>query len=251
MQESEKLIELQKTLYRSKNPTRRWLHTSRRDWIVSAIRKAASEQHGSALEIGPGSGIYLPILGELYGDVVATDVEESFLSNSKLLAEPYAHMKFFRDDISQSNLPDGYFDLVLCSEVIEHLADAGAALKHIHRILKPGGTLILSTPQKWSLLELAAGVALLPGIIHLTRLVYREPVLETGHINLLTAREVHRLLNHAGFNIREKYKSGMYLPIVAEMLRETGLRLEQRLERKLQGGRFDGLLWTQYYIAQA
>ena len=79
--------------------------------------------------------------------------------------------------------------MVLCSEVVEHIPDSAAALRAMHALLRPGGLLVLSTPQRHSPLEVAGRVAFLPGIVTLVRAVYREPILATGHINLLTARE--------------------------------------------------------------
>jgi hypothetical protein len=98
---------------------------------------------------------------------------------------------------------------------------------------------------------MTAKIALLPGIINLVKLVYKESVMETGHINLLTEREVLAQLVQAGFQISETYKSGVYLPIVAEFMGVTGLGLEKWLEKKLYGGVLDAILWTQYYIGEA
>lgn len=251
VQDDTRLVGLQQTLYQSKNPTRRWLHTSRRDWIIAAVRKAAEGRAGSALEIGPGSGLYLPVLAERFREVVAADVEEAYLNHSRAVAERLPNVALLRDDITRSTLPDERFDLILCTEVVEHLADAQAAFAHLRRILRPGGALVLSTPQKWSVLEVAARVALLPIVIQMTRLVYREPVLETGHINLMTEGEVCAGLQCAGLRVIERHKSGLYLPLVAELAGESGLRVEQWLERKLRGGPLDFLLWTQYYVCEA
>jgi hypothetical protein len=68
-------VKLQEALYNSRNPTRRWLHRSRRDWIVDALRSAACNGAGRtyAVEIGPGSGVYLPLLADLYREVIATE----------------------------------------------------------------------------------------------------------------------------------------------------------------------------------
>jgi SAM-dependent methyltransferase len=66
-------------------------------------------------------------------------------------------------DVSYSSLPnqDGTVDLVVMSEVLEHLLDPDHALDEIQRVLKPGGLLVLTTPNlaSWfNRLLLLAGV---------------------------------------------------------------------------------------------
>ena len=254
MKPGQELVDLQETLYTSSNPTRRWLHCSRRDWIVDALRRYAStatESAATALEVGPGSGIYLPILCELFADVSGVDIETAYLDNARPLLETYPHLSLKVDDITNSKLPPHSFDLILCTEVIEHIPDSARALSEMHKRLKPGGVLILSTPQKYSPLELTAKVAFLPGVIQLVRLIYGEAILDSGHINLMTEAEVTKQLHQAGFSIEERHKTGMYLPLVAEFARNKGLQLEQNLEQKLRGGKLDWLLWTQYFVARA
>jgi 2-polyprenyl-3-methyl-5-hydroxy-6-metoxy-1,4-benzoquinol methylase len=243
------LVALQETLYRSGNPTRRWLHCSRRDWIVAALRRHA-RPGGRALEVGPGCGVYLPVLAGLFGQVVAADIEDAYLSHAARLQQTIPNLELVRDDVCASTLPAQGFDLILCTEVIEHIEDSAAALRGMRRLLKPGGVLVLSTPQPYSPLELAAKVAFLPGVIQLVRRIYREPVLETGHINLMTADTVQRQLQDAGFEIAEQHRTGMYLPLVAEFGGEGGLRFLQWLARRLADGAGSKLLWTQYYVAR-
>jgi SAM-dependent methyltransferase len=47
---------------------------------------------------------------------------------------------------SLSSIPDGFFDVVLCTEVIEHASSPQALLCEIARVLKPGGRLVMTTP---------------------------------------------------------------------------------------------------------
>ena len=49
-------------------------------------------------------------------------------------------------DIVSIPVPDASFDVVLCTEVLEHLPDPLAALRELSRLLKPGGQLIITAP---------------------------------------------------------------------------------------------------------
>ena len=52
-------------------------------------------------------------------------------------------------DLCQSNdglLPSGFFDWIVCTEVLEHVLDPFAAVREIHRLLKPGGHAFITTP---------------------------------------------------------------------------------------------------------
>ena len=247
MHTAQELVDLQETLYTSRNPTRRWLHCSRRDWVVAHI-ESMKGRVSRALEVGPGAGGYLPVLAGVANEVVAADIEEAYLSQAKMLAESIAGLTCVEDDITATALPENEFELILCTEVIEHIANSDAALCGLARLLAPGGTLILSTPQRYSPLEMCAKIAFLPGIIQLVRLIYREPIIETGHINLMTEAVLKEQIETAGLRVQQEYKSGFYLPLVAEFCGEKGLALLQWLEKKLRGSRLSGLLWTQYYV---
>lgn len=95
------------------------------------------------------------------------DENVSLLKDSKILyfAPEYSMMKWFRRnniklttadlydpktdlklDITDIDLPDGSYDMVICNHVLEHVSDYGKALTEISRILKPGGKLIISFP---------------------------------------------------------------------------------------------------------
>lgn len=46
------------------------------------------------------------------------------------------------------SLPDGYFDVIICAEVIEHVYDVDGLMNQIWRLLKPGGKAIITTPVR-------------------------------------------------------------------------------------------------------
>lgn len=247
------LVELQETLYTSKNPTRRWLHCIRRDWIINALHSVVfktDKANRSALEVGPGAGGYLPALKDIASKVVASDIEESYLEYIQSKFADDESISYVVDDITSTKIKPKSFDLILCTEVIEHIPDSQAALNSLHDLLKSDGKLILSTPQKYSPLELTAKIAFLPGIIQVVRLIYGEAIIETGHINLLTEKQLKNQLTNAGFIIEKEYKCGFYIPLIAEFMGGGGLKIEQWLENRIRGSIFDGLLWTQCYIVR-
>ncbi len=49
-------------------------------------------------------------------------------------------------DLQRLDLPDAAFDAVVCAEVLEHLDDDAAALGELHRVLRPGGLLLVTVP---------------------------------------------------------------------------------------------------------
>ena len=244
------LLELQDTLYDSSNPTRRWLHRRRRACIEAELRRQSGPEVAQALEVGPGCAVYLPTLASLVAEVVATDIQPEFLERARVELSSLRNLSFVVDDICDSRLSAGAFDLVLCSEVIEHIADSAAALRSIGRLLRPGGVLVLSTPQPWSTVELAARIALRPGVIRLVRRIYKEPILEMGHINLLSPRQLERQLRAAGLTIESFHTTGLYVPVLAELGGERARRLASWLEPRLRRSPLRPLLWTQHVVAR-
>jgi 2-polyprenyl-3-methyl-5-hydroxy-6-metoxy-1,4-benzoquinol methylase len=243
------LVNLQKTLYASRNYTRRRIHSSRFEWVEQAILKS---RHGSpnsiAIEYGPGSGIYLPTLASQYKDVVAADIERAYLEDIATLKDSIPHLKIVIDDLIHSTFPANYFGLVLCTEVLEHVPSPELALHTIYRILAPGGIAIITTPQKYSVMEWCCKVGFLPGVLQIVRQIYREPVFELGHISLRSAKQIQDVINTNGFEVVATDKFGFYLPFIAEFGGQQGGRLIERFERAIKNTPFDGLLWTQAYV---
>lgn len=79
-----------------------------------------------------------------FTDVTAFDISDENVE----AARPYA-VKAFRSSCEDIAEEDGRFDLVLSITVIEHVMDAPKALREFHRILKPGGSLYLTTDNSW------------------------------------------------------------------------------------------------------
>lgn len=243
------LFELQQTLYSSSNFTRRQLHQTRLSWVTKAISTyAPSIPDSTAIEYGPGSGIYLPILAQHYAEVTGADVEQAYLSAIEPLCAMHQNLRLMEDNIQDSRFGDDSFGMILCSEVLEHVPDPERSLRTLHRILRPGGIAIVTTPQRYSLMELSCKVAFLPGVLQLVRRIYREPVLPTGHISLRSYKAFRRGILDSGFQVLDHEKFGLYIPLLAEFGRDWGGRAIQALERRLRQTTLNQLFWTQAYV---
>jgi glycosyltransferase involved in cell wall biosynthesis/predicted SAM-dependent methyltransferase len=99
---------------------------------------------------------------------------------------------------------DGYFSTVLCCELVEHLTeDPMYMMSEINRILRPGGHLVLTTPNIGSLRAIAAILSgyhpgFFPAYIR-PRVEGEEP--EARHNREYTAREIVHLFHYAGFDV--------------------------------------------------
>ena len=114
---------------------------------ILAYLETAKIIHGKVLEIGTGSG---------YGISTVAPKAEQFVTIDKFadpkVKEENAHLtnvEFLQMTIPPiSGIPDNSFDFVISFQVIEHIQNDSAYVKEIHRVLKPGGKFIVTTPNK-------------------------------------------------------------------------------------------------------
>jgi len=99
--------------------------------------------------------------------------------------------------------PDGHFATVLCCELIEHLTeDPMHLMSEINRILKPGGHLVLTTPNIGSLRGIAAILeGYHPGIFTAYIRPRADGEVEARHNREYTPKEIERLLLNSGFTV--------------------------------------------------
>ena len=99
--------------------------------------------------------------------------------------------------------PDGHFSSVLCCELIEHLTeDPMHLMSEINRIVKPGGHLVLTTPNIGSLRGIAAILeGYHPGIFTAYIRPRADGEVEARHNREYTPKEIERLLLNSGFTV--------------------------------------------------
>ncbi|HEY3541368.1 MAG TPA: class I SAM-dependent methyltransferase [Gaiellaceae bacterium] len=97
------------------------------------------------LDAGCGDGRYLAALAaELPARRAGVDLSERILETARQRVDA----DFRQGSLEALPFADAEFDVVLCSQVIEHVLDAEAALRELARVLRPGGTLVISTDNE-------------------------------------------------------------------------------------------------------
>jgi len=160
-----------------------------------AIIDSLDLQNTNILDIGCYDGTFLSLIknrdNNFFG-LEASDwgVEQSRKKNIEV-------RQYFFDDINNLPHEDGFFDIVIAGEIIEHIYDTDFFLKEISRILKPKGKLLISTPNVASL---GRRLLLLFGINPIVELSPNEPD-SSGHIRYFTFKTLAQLLEKHNFKI--------------------------------------------------
>jgi len=98
----------------------------------------------------------------------------------------------------------GSVDVVIMSEVIEHLVDTDSAIEEAHRVLKPGGSLLLSTPNLAAWYNrglLALGIQPVFSEVSLRSVFGRPGSQVAGHLHIFTRRALVEILAAYGLEV--------------------------------------------------
>lgn len=101
-----------------------------------------------------GCGRYLEFSRELGADVTAVGVDLETTLETRNVQSPYG----VRANLEHLPFPADYFDIVISRSVIEHLEQPLHVFREFQRVLKPGGKVILSTPNKYDYVSVFASL---------------------------------------------------------------------------------------------
>tara|TARA_Y100000746_G_scaffold60843_1_gene49415 strand:- start:780 stop:1484 length:705 start_codon:yes stop_codon:yes gene_type:complete len=120
------------------------------------LKKHELNQKGVMLDVGCGEGRHIFGIMQDYPlmKCIGLDMDKESLEKAE---EGYEYFKsiskagaqFLKGSAYSLPFPDESIDLVVCSEVLEHLHEYNDAVKEIHRVLKPGGKFYASVPATW------------------------------------------------------------------------------------------------------
>ena len=135
------------------------------------------------LDIGCGDGLLLSNLRALGWDVQGVEPDAAAAESARTRGFPV-----FNGSLEEAQFPDASFAAVTMSHVIEHVAEPARTLAEIRRVLRPGGSLVVMTPNANSVLHR----------------VFRDrwfPLDPPRHLLLHSPASLARLLRDAGFEV--------------------------------------------------
>ena len=109
--------------------------------LIRALGLVGNE---TILDVGCGSGAWLPTLGRLNGRVVAIDTDDDVLDIAREGSRQADNVEIRKMSAESLDFDDGTFDVVTCFTVLPYLTQP-ASTNEMARVLKPDGTLVLGT----------------------------------------------------------------------------------------------------------
>lgn len=162
--------------------------TQRRRLIESSLRRYGRDGRGlRLLDAGCGEGQFLEVFAQLGFEPHGLDIAPTAAAKAReRVPEAEVVVASLEEPLP---FPAGQFDVIWCTEVIEHLFDVGATLREFRRILRPQGLLLLTTPYHGFLKNIAVACG-----------AFERHYSVTGpHIRFFTQRSLGSCLRQAGF----------------------------------------------------
>ncbi|MCH9734700.1 MAG: class I SAM-dependent methyltransferase [Actinomycetia bacterium] len=164
------------------------------------------------LEAGSGEGYGADLIADVARHVIGLDYDESAVAHVRAR---YPRVDMRQGNLAELPLPTASIDVVVNFQVIEHLWDQGQFVAECLRVLRPGGVLLMSTPNR---------ITFSPG---------SDTPVNPFHTRELNAAELTELLESAGFEIEALY-GVFHGPRLAELdARHGGSIIDAQISRAL------------------
>jgi SAM-dependent methyltransferase len=194
-------------LHEAEREEHHWWFVGRRKLFARELCRAGVSHEARVLDVGVGTGANLRLLRDLgFSKVTGLDPSDDAIRHC---AEK-GFSRVQRGDVCSMPFADGSFDLVLATDVIEHVDDDDRAVAEIMRVLDPAGLALITVPAFQSLWGLQDRQSL--------------------HKRRYRLRPLVRLLRSHGLRVQRYYYFNylMFVPVwlVRRLIDLLGLRLE-------------------------
>lgn len=188
---------------------------------ISFIREAVASIQGrelqgktpfeglQILDIGCGGGLLAEPLARLGGSVTGIDATPAAIAAAKAHAKESGLSVDYRVSTIERFKPGRKFDVVIASEVLEHVTDVEGFLTHAAALVRPGGALVVTTVNR-TLRALAFGII---AAEHVLRLV---PIGTHSWKKFVKPSEIAAVLHQNGFTV-EDIRGALFNPLTGQM----------------------------------
>jgi SAM-dependent methyltransferase len=123
-------------------------------WHVIARRHMPPVEGRRVLEIGCGPGSFANVLVEMGADLIGADFSPAAVERARQRIGPNSRFEGVVADIQNMPFEDGSFDVTVSLMTLEHIPDPKRGLAELVRVTRPGGRLVVGTPNHLSLVGL-------------------------------------------------------------------------------------------------
>lgn len=145
----------------------RWIEKCR---LAALVSLAAAQPGDRVLEVGCGAGHVL----ERFAGTARTGVDLSEGMVARARRRLGRDVTLLRASADRLPFPAGSFDVVLCTEVLEHVPDPRAVLAELLRVVAPGGRVVVSVPNEANIDRVKRMIRRTPGLRGLLRTLAAE-----------------------------------------------------------------------------
>lgn len=118
-----------------------WWYRGRRRILERLMRSLALAPDAQILDAGCGSGRNMVDFARL-GSVTGVEISDASVERARMRGVG----EVLQCSITSMPFADDHFDVAVCLDVIEHIEDEQGALRELHRVVRPGGSLLITVP---------------------------------------------------------------------------------------------------------
>lgn len=179
-----------------------------RIWHINKLIEVLKETKNfktlsNVLDVGCASGWFVSEISKRYPEANYYGID-IYDKGIKYANKMYPHIKFSLADAHQIPYKNNLFDLVICTEVLEHVDDPKAVLLEIKRVLKKGGKAII---------ELDSGSPLFSIVWFLWR-KSKGSVWDEAHVHSFNSKKLEKMSLDCGFKILKKRKFNLGMAMI-------------------------------------